>query len=379
MPTAPALDLVPAGEAAARLGVSRASLYAYVSRGLIRSFAAPRDPRQRLYAAQDVEALVTQRQRLRRPRVAAATALDWGLPVLDTGITQIRDGRLFYRGQDALALAESASFEEVARLLVGSLRLPRAPGVGLGVPASAQEFLARAITQLAEHGDAGSPAEAAGRILHAMARAAGDRGPADRPMHARLAAAWQAGGKGEDAIRRALVLSADHEMSPSAFAVRVVASTGAGLDQAVIAGLAALSGVRHGGATDVVRTLFEEGRTPSGARRVLARARDAGHPVGFRHPLYPEGDPRGPALLRDLPLSPADARLLRLITEAHGHPSLDVGLVLLERAHGLPAGAAFMMFAIGRTAGWLAHALEQRASGSLIRPRARYVVVEEAP
>src|SRR5215210_4842358 len=121
MSTVSALDLVPSAEAAARLAVSRASLSAYVSRGLIRSFAAPRDPRQRLYAAQDVEALATQRQRLRRPRVAAATALDWGLPVLDTGITQIRDGRLFYRGQDALALAESASFEEVARLLVGSL------------------------------------------------------------------------------------------------------------------------------------------------------------------------------------------------------------------------------------------------------------------
>ena len=95
---AASLDLATAEEASSRLGISRASLYAYVSRGLIRSFASPHDPRQRLYALEDVETLAERKARFRRPAVAAATALDWGLPVLETSITQIRDGRLFYRG-----------------------------------------------------------------------------------------------------------------------------------------------------------------------------------------------------------------------------------------------------------------------------------------
>src|SRR3954452_16075321 len=103
------LDLASADEASPPLGISRASLYAYVSRGLIRSFASPHDPRERLYAVEDVEALVRRRTRLRRPAAAAATALDWGLPVLETSLTRIENGRLFYRGVDAVAFAQSAT------------------------------------------------------------------------------------------------------------------------------------------------------------------------------------------------------------------------------------------------------------------------------
>jgi citrate synthase len=169
-----------------------------------------------------------------------------------------------------------------------------------------------------------------------------------------------------DTIRRALVLCADHELSSSAFAVRVTASTGASLRNAVIAGLVALSGPYHGGMTERVRTFLEAPQTSSRP--------------GFKHRLYPNGDPRAQALLEDLPLLASDATTLQAVAAASGdRPSIDVALVMMERAYGLPRGAAFTLFAIGRTAGWLAHAIEQRSQAALIRPRARYMAPGETP
>jgi citrate synthase len=172
------------------------------------------------------------------------------------------------------------------------------------------------------------------------------------------------------------VLCADHELSASAFAVRVAASTGASLRQAVIAGLATLSGPLHGGATDRARDFLRQ----ADAGRLSALGGEGKAPPGFGHPLYPGGDPRAEALIGALPLSGADLRLLSLIRGKTGqHPSIDAALVLLERRFRLPEGAAFAIFAIGRTVGWLAHAVEQRRTGSLIRPRARFVLAEEVP
>jgi citrate synthase len=365
------LHLLRSADAAGRLGIRPASLYSYVSRGLVRSFASPDDPRQRLYAADDVEALVERRVRFRRPAAAAATALDWGLPVLETSITQIEDGRLFYRGRDAVALAEEASFEEAAELLIGR---PLKPGSALRSLARRQlgemsDFLGRAVGLLATmRGDASDPAA----ILRVMAFAGSGTRPGVSLQH-HLARAWGLGEPGQDAIRRALVLFADHELSTSAFAVRVVASTGARLAEAVIAGLAALSGPRHGGATERVRALFEGAARLGGAKRLADAMRPEGSLIGFQHPLYPNGDPRARALIDRLPLRAGDARILDDLAAAGGRPSIDVALVLLERSFGLPKGAAFILFAVGRTAGWLAHALEQQAQGTLIRPRARYV------
>lgn len=365
-------DLLRAADAAGRLGIRPASLYSYVSRGLVRSFASPHDPRQRLYAADDVEALVKRRIRFRRPAAAAATALDWGLPVLETSITQIKDGRLFYRGRDAVALAEEASFEEAAELLLDQKLKTRSAPLSLSrrqldrMP----DFLERAVGLLATmRDDASDPAA----ILHLMAFAGSGR-PPRAPLHRHLATAWGVGEPGQDMIRRALVLFADHELSTSAFAVRVAASTGARLAKAVLAGLAALSGPRHRGATSRMRALFEEAAKPGAAKRLADAMRLEDSLIGFQHPLYPNGDPRARALLDRLPLRASDARILDDLVAAGGQPSIDVALVLLERSLELPKGSAFVLFAVGRTAGWLAHALEQQAQGTLIRPRARYVV-----
>ncbi|MBM6578816.1 citrate synthase family protein [Microvirga sp. BT689] len=368
--SAASLDLTSAEEASSRLGISRASLYAYVSRGLIRSFSSPHDPRQHLYALEDVEALVERKARFRRPTVAAATALDWGLPVLETSITQIRDGRLFYRGQDAIALARAAALEDVTRLLIGALdenafRRPSRMPAPLPAPAfGPHAFVAQAIRLLAEPAPRETRAAEVAAILRLTAAAASGGDPGTSPLHRHLASAWKAPPQAVDTIRRALVLCADHELSSSAFAVRVTASTGASLRNAVITGLAALSGPYHGGMTERVRTFLDApGLLP--------------HP-SFRHRLYPEGDPRARALLENVPLLASDATTLQAVANASGdRPNIDVALVMMERAYGLPVGAAFTLFAIGRTAGWLAHAIEQRSQATLIRPRARYVAAEE--
>lgn len=365
------LDLASADEASSRLGISRASLYAYVSRGLIRSFSSPHDPRQRLYAVEDVETLVERKARFRRPAVAAATALDWGLPVLETSITQIKDGGLFYRGQDAIALSRTATLEETTRILVSGLiedpfnspsRIPAPlPGPAVGP----HRFVAQAVRLLAEPARREARAAEVAAILRLMAAAATGIDPGIERLHEHLAHAWKAPSQATDAIRRALVLCADHELSSSAFAVRVTASTGASLRNAVIAGLVALSGPYHGGMTERVRAFLDApGQAPS---------------PGFRHRLYPDGDPRARALLENLPLLASDATTLKAIANASGGPSVDVALVMMERAYGLPVGAAFTVFAIGRTAGWLAHAIEQRSQAALIRPRARYVAADEPP
>jgi len=366
------LDLTSAEEASRRLGISRASLYAYVSRGLIRSFSSPHDPRQRLYALDDVETLVERKARFRRPTAAAATALDWGLPVLETSISQIKDGGLFYRERNAIALARTATLEDTALLLIGGLdeggfRLPSRLPVPLDGPMfGPYAYTAQAMRLLSAPAPKETRAAEVATILRLMAAAASGRDPGAEPIHRHLASAWNAPPQAVEAIRRALVLCADHELSSSAFAVRVTASTGASLRNAVIAGLAALSGPYHGGMTERVRAFLE---APGTSPR-----------PGFRHRLYPDGDPRAAALLENVPLLASDATTLRAIESATGEkPSVDAALVMTERAYALPAGAAFALFAIGRTAGWLAHAIEQRSQATLIRPRARYVVAEESP
>jgi citrate synthase len=199
------------------------------------------------------------------------------------------------------------------------------------------------------------------------------------PMHRQLKALWRLPARHEDIVRAALVLCADHELNASSFATRCVASTGAVLPACVAAGLSTLSGPRHGGTTMAVEACWEGWMSARGAaRRSIVRdsiaAPDAPpQALGFGHPLYPDGDPRAACLLDQLP---RDARREALVAEVHEQtglrPSVDFALVALRRALGLPPGAAFSLFAIGRTAGWIGHALEQQATASVIRPRAFY-------
>jgi citrate synthase len=201
-------------------------------------------------------------------------------------------------------------------------------------------------------------------------------------IHNRLALAWGAGPGGEaaDLIRRMLVLVADHELNASAFAARVAASTGASLSAAALAGLATLSGPRHGGAVAAVRSLAREA-AQLGPREAVARRLVEGRFLpGFGHPLYPHGDPRAAALLARFSPPPELAALQTTVEAVTGlKPSIDFALMAACEALRLPEDAPFGLFATARCAGWIAHAIEQGQSDALIRPRARYVGPEPEP
>ena len=387
-----------AADASHLLGVSRATLYAYVSRGFVRTHPAPDDPRRRLYSAADVERLAGNKTRGRKATDIAAAALDYGLPALASGITLIEGDRLFYRGRDAAELAAKASLEETARLLWNCSEDPF--GAAPPLTRSAAKLIASladvfpldrcmAVLPVAGVGSAMTWQRDERRLWHdgamllrLMAGAATGTAPSDAPVHLHVARAWGLSARGAHAIRAALVLCADHELNSSAFAVRVVASTGASLAACVAAGLSALSGPRHGGQTSLVEILFEEAeRFGDAARMVHERLRRGDILPGFGHPLYRGGgDPRALALLALLPPDATREALREAMDAVRGvQPNIDFALVALRRALRLKPGSALALFAIGRTTGWIAHALEQQAEDKPIRPRARYTGPAPAP
>ena len=381
-------DWLSADEALSRLRVRPQTLYAYVSRGRVRAEPDPSEPRRSRYRASDVAALAERKARGRKAADVARGAIAWGEPVLASAITTVRDGRLWYRGQDAVRLAETATLEEVARLLRGGIGLPSdepllAPPGPTAAARAFAAFAARAAADPPAQGrSAGDLADEAAQLLDLMAAAitgpegAGLREEDAPAIHERLGRAWRAPRGGWDAIRRALVLLADHELNASTFAARIAASTGASLSAATLAGLAALSGPRHGGMAarvEAFTAVAAAGRSVGDWRRA---ARGGGPPPGFGHPLYPDGDPRAAALLAAIEVPPALARLRAEVEGATGErANMDYALTALRQSLQLPAEAPFALFAVARTAGWLAHAIEQIETGAVIRPRARYVGV----
>jgi citrate synthase len=384
---APPARWLTAEEATSRLGVSRQTLYAYVSRNRIGMTAAPDDPRRSLYDAADVRRLAERNRGGRSRRAVAASTISWGEPILVSAITRIEGGRLEYRGQDAIALAETATLEDVAALLwqVEALPPARSPR-GWPRAQSAAGVAERCIAAMADLAMAGqwtgrvdSVLPGAVRILDRMAWAAvGLPGAvvqaSAQPLHERMASAWGVGPKAADLIRRALVLTADHELNSSTYAARVVASTRAPLGACVLAGLAALVGPLHGGMTNEIRHLLADPAVIADPSAAIAVRLARGERIpAFGQPLYPDGDPRAAALLSRLGAPPRAQRLIEAMQVMTGiAPNIDCALFILEERLRLPAGAAFAVFAVGRTVGWIAHALEQWRDGTLIRPRAVY-------
>ncbi|EJZ21625.1 citrate/2-methylcitrate synthase, partial [Rhizobium sp. Pop5] len=176
-----------------------------------------------------------------------------------------------------------------------------------------------------------------------------------------------------DCLRRALVLLADHELNVSTFAARVTASAGAALSAAVLSGLATLTGPLHGAAWQSVGALIEVA-SALGAEQAIRRTLAQGnHLSAFGHPLYPDGDVRALALLSHFPLPPRFAEVREIGEEIVGDKvNADFALAAMTAAFDLPREAPIIIFAIARSTGWLAHAMEQIDSGQLIRPRARY-------
>jgi citrate synthase len=395
-------SFLSAAQAAQLLGVKLATLYAYVSRGQVRSVAGV--GRARRYLRADIEQLRARREG-RRPDGAGST-LSWGEPVLDSAITEVRPEGPRYRGHDAVELAaQGVSFEAVAELLwTGALPAhtpswtesaaspsdERALGLVRELvleEASALAWLAVLVPALAQ-ADPGrfdrTPAAVLPRargLIGAMAQLLGAADSGGSLAERLLARSRQRPSKRMvSALDAGLILWADHELNVSSFAARVAASAHADVYSCLAAGLAALSGPRHGAACEQIYALLEEIRRPQNADAVLNERARRGEPVpGFGHPLYPAGDPRAIPLLEEAAQlgsrAPAVRTLLELVAvqRKRGHePTIEVGFVALCEALKVGAWIVPGLIAIGRSAGWVAHILEQFEAGFLIRPRARY-------
>jgi citrate synthase len=322
--------------------------------------------------------------------------------VLESEITLMDKGGLYYRGRDVAYLAEEKSVEEVAALIwtddeamTPALFPPEMSGLsrrirnvvdsvaGLKPVEVFQVMLPVAAAEDPAAYDLrpGAVARTGARILHLMTDvAAGKSAPG---VAETLQRGWSTGDAGAvDLLGSALVFCVDHELPVSTFAARCVASAAATPYAVVLAGLAALGGVKHGGEIELVGAFLQEVEAAGDARAVISgRLRRGERVPGFGHSLYPEGDPRGAGLLRltagaypeDVAVTLSDTvagEMLRLMGE---RPTVDFALATVARVLKLPPGGAVALFALGRTVGWIGHAIEQSRSGSLIRPRARYV------
>ena len=395
---------VDARAAARHLGIAVRSLYAYVSRGQVRSVAGERG-RPRLYAFADLERLRIRRDARAGHGAVAAGALRWGEPVLDSAITAITPRGPAYRGRLAVDLAAAeVGFENAAELLwSGYLPEARIAWPRVAIPLAQ---LARLVG-----GDARAPLDAMPLLVHVAALADPERHDLrpdalvarGRRLIPLLAAALAPGftpaavsralgassvaeiaaraiGAGDDAapvLDAALVLLADHELNASSFAARIAASTGADPYACVAAALATVSGPLHGSACEQVAQFADEIGSPEAARTAIRALRTRGElPPGFGHPLYPAGDPRTRPLLEAATrlAHGKRARTMLAIIDATSDaaPNVDAGLAALTAALGVAPAIGTGLFAVARAAGWLAHALEQRATGHLLRPRARY-------
>ena len=381
--------LLTSRQAADRLGIKLDTLYAYVSRGRLRSVSVP-GSRERRYRVEDVEVLRDTRD---GEKVVRGTDPEALMPVIGSSICLIENGRLYYRGKDAIRLSDSATLEEIAALLWrdeegSNLADADRPGSSFG-ETSISGLIERCQIRLSTLADEDLPAldltragviRTGRRILRELAACVVLRTPLHEPVHRQLAAAWRLDKARAGILRRCLVLIADHEFNASTFVARCVASTGATPYAVVSAALSALSGRRHGGASARAEALLVEIARGGDPMAVMAGRLARGEALpGFGQFLYPAGDPRAAAILDAVARALPETRTLIETVAGAGtrltgrHPNVDFALAAAATALGLPQNAAVALFIIGRTVGWIAHAIEQYESGTLIRPRARYV------
>jgi citrate synthase len=399
-------DYLTAAEAARRLGIKPATLYAYVSRGVLSRVRAP-DGRTSLFGAEEVEQLA-RRGRPRRPAGVADITVE-------SAITEITGDSLRFRGLDATRLAVSRTFEEVAELLwtgeFPSGREPwRARPAALAAARAAQAALPAGTLPL-ERLQVIVPAMAATDPLRLQLDrpaviAAGrtiiagmvDCLPGDvtsaaaEPVAGRLWSRLCAGNEPGNGQRRpapglmralsaALVLLADHELAASTLAARAAASVRADPYAVVGTGLGAVSGALHGGASLGAETLMAAASGPEDVPRVVAELLRRGEKVpGFGHFVYRGGDPRAILLLdlvrrvapKSRQLAVAEAVFAEVRHKSLPEPNIDFAIATLVRVAGMVRGAGEAIFAVARTAGWIAHALEAYSGPGPLRPRAVY-------
>ena len=421
-------EFLTAAQAAQRLGVKPATLYAYVSRGVLRRDRAA-DGRGSLFDSEEVERLA-RRGRPRRPAGVADITVE-------SAITEISGDQLRYRGFDVIRLATSRTFEDVAELLWTG-ELPAQPPGQATAPAPLQAPAPwRATPAALAAGRAAQAALPAGTlplerfqvIVPAMAAtdplrlqldpaaivAAGrsiiaglvdclhpaasdypisdypisdypgtDYPGTDQPIADRL---WPrlCDRRASPALRRALsaalVLLADHELAASTLAARAAASVRADPYAVVATGMGAVGGALHGGASLGAEAMLAAAAGPDDVPRVVGELLRRGEKVpGFGHFVYRTGDPRAVLLLdlvrRAAPksgqLAVAEAVMAEVRRKSLPEPNIDFAIATLARVAGMVRGSGEAVFAVARTAGWIAHALEAYAGPGPLRPRAVY-------
>ncbi|MGW7366360.1 citrate synthase [Streptomyces sp. NPDC054841] len=387
-------------EAAERLGVKPETVYAYVSRGQL---ASRRDPAGRgsTFDAKEVDALV---RRGRREPAAGGDAVQR----IRTGITLIDKDRYYFRGVDATELARRYDYEEIADWLwTGTLRA----GVRFTAPPDALAAARRAVAALPGHSGstdrlrvAAIAAAAADPLrfdldrdavlgvarmliptlvdaLPTVGRAHRGEGRLAWRLWSRLTAE-QPDEASLRALDMALSLLIDHDLAASTLAVRVAASARAHPYAVVSAGLGALDGPLHGAASGLAHRMLAEVLERGSAAPVVADHLRAGRRVpGLGHRLYPAQDPRAEALFDVLATIPGARPALDAAREVEAttarqvelHANVDLALAVLSVSAGMPAEAGETVFAVARTAGWIAHALEEYEERPLrMRPSGQY-------
>jgi len=370
-------NVLTAEQTALRLGVKLATIYAYVSRGVLRRTLA-NDGRTSLFDSAEVEALAV------RGRPRAGTPRRGSIAVsLVTGITRIDPHRLSYRGVDVATLA-GTPFERVAELLwTGELpdktHWP-APALRLREASALDRFAALA-ARLAPRFPLRTDLRPASVIQHGRVLLSTFAGGTPVAAHLWGALAPSAPTRAHVALLdTALVLLADHELATSTMAVRVAASCRANPFAAVLAGLGALNGPLHGGAAIACHRMLVDAATTS-AEPAVARALEGDDLRGFGHPVYAGEDPRATCLLarldrvasrRDLAVVADTQRIAARVTGTS--PNVDFALAAFAFVAGMEPGATEAIFALARTAGWLAHAIEEYGEEPLrFRARAIYL------
>lgn len=392
-------------EAAARLGVKPETLYAYVSRGVIER---RRDPGGvSTYSTRDIE------------RLARAGRRSKSLPplVFPSSLTLIADGSLSYRGIDAVPAALHHRFEEVAEWLwtgawpdetswpFDGAALDQVLAAQVSIPPHALPLdRFRVITAVAGAGDPvrhDSRPEVvvptARRLLrllaHGLPRADGREARRAEPTRTMAEVLWTRltrlprDPRRIDLLDAALGLLADHELASSTLAVRMAAMVRADVYEVIGAGLNVIGGMRHGGASLVIESLFRDAARFGVARAVDGRVGDGGRLDGFGHALYPDGDPRARALLDRLAevdppgdrLATVEAVLGSMASRGAEPPNVDVALAAISFCTDMAPGSGEAVFALARTAGWIAHALEQYEQPTFMRARVDYLGPRPGP
>lgn len=396
------MEWIDAATAADRLGVKPATLYAYVSRGVLKR---RHEGRRSLFDAAEIETLA----RRGRPRSQPPEL------VIESAITALGQDRPYYRGHDALTLARTATFEATAELLWAADSAPAGEGAWQADPeavhaaVAAQRDLPESLAPLDRlqvittvlgaadllrfQLDPVAVTATARRLIAGLVDALpplpdgpGGNGPAPEPrsiagrLWPRLSPQPPSPAMLR-ALEAALVLLADHELAASTLAARVAASAKADPYAVVLTGLGVLGGPLHGGASYGAERLLAEVTRPSAAPRVIAdRIRRGQRIPGFGHSVYKNGDARATVLLDLLAeAAPGHDRLAatrEVMAEVRRRrlpePNIDLALAALSAVAGMTPGAGEAVFAVARTAGWLAHANEEYAAGSLLRLRASY-------